>query len=1409
MARNDVTIRINARDNASATLKQVAQSSQRASKALDSLSGLKNFAIDTASITAGIAGFEALTTAIHNTIGAVGTFYTSMETNQVGMAGILSSMTTLKGNALDFNTAMGISGSIMKKLNDEALRTAATSEELVNTFRALLGPGLGAGMDVDQIIQLTTTGVNAVKSLGLDGTQLVQELRDLVQGGIQPASSTLATALGLKDKDIEAAKNSSQGLFNFLMERLEGFRQASEYTQNTFKGKFDQIKEGLTRGAAEGFEPIFEAVKVQMGEIGNYLLPVDETTKQIQINPQFINDLQYIANESLIIGGNIKEMFIPIASVGLPAITAFGNALVYVGENIQSIGLGLATWYVLRNISTYYTDITAAATGATTANTALGKAVLSVKTAYTEQALSARQTYTEEMLAAQQAATTVVAEEARKTAARQEANRAQMVAMAQQRTTYAAVQRATQAGYIELANTLQMLKVQYMELGVSAEQAGAMQVQAAKLAKAGQFELAQQVIATQQAHIKNAVAAEASSVAAVSGSAKATTAIKKMGTAVLALTGGWLGLAVAIGYATYQLWDWWEANSKVTTYDGSKMRKNPITGEYQIYDPNYVDYSNAGYSNQGQSRILSKGGFRKATLDETFAAQNNERIEQARKEKAERQKQLKELNESMGEYTDTIQGLTTKFTNLSDDSEEKIKSLKADYSMPDRQYYNIASNDVDTNLTALTEQKLNLLARDYFKQFGETLDVTSMRRYGDGSSWHDSGQAVDVVSSGLESSADRRAWIIEQGKKYGLVALDEYTNPSPNATGGHIHFSDHGDAISKITTLSKQDIANALLSRMGSYAPFVMNAAQDAGIDPALLASLVLEEDPSLNPSLPDQLTGTHIGLTQIHPSTAAEVGITGDLTDPQTNLIAGARYLAKMINRYGGSLELGLAAYNAGPGTVDAQGNTANPSYARNILGRLSGIGIQESAFSEYQVKFAKEKAEQLKAFQQLQAELNSKLTEETGTQYQVGMEKINEEIQKYQDQTRKMGNYGIDVSGLNEQIKQLQDLEKNKVIEKWRKSWQDLKDSIAETNSELTGNTLANYSIEYTKQLDKLDSERKEREKAVMQDQNDAVAKAAVDEWYNQQKELFLKEKNDKVREYLLKEYDLEVEHNKNLIELENNTVEQTNVLNREVLNKKLTYLQTELNRAKLTAQQRIDLENQIYETTRAIDEIDSQNLLTAWPVALKEMQRDTTNYVELIESAFDSIEDNITDNFTNMLNGAESFSDGFVDVFENMAKEVQSVVMKQIVQQSIMKPLFGWLGNMIGMGGYSSTDTLTYIPGTGFTFRASGGPVESGSPYIVGEKGKELFIPNTDGTIVPNFKLNDYTATNKVVTQSSTPNVTVNVINQSGQNVTAKQEVKSSSPDNYVINVVLQAITQNKGGMKDAISAVAGRS
>lgn len=43
-----------------------------------------------------------------------------------------------------------------------------------------------------------------------------------------------------------------------------------------------------------------------------------------------------------------------------------------------------------------------------------------------------------------------------------------------------------------------------------------------------------------------------------------------------------------------------------------------------------------------------------------------------------------------------------------------------------------------------------------------------------------------------------------------------------------------------------------------------------------------------------------------------------------------------------------------------------------------------------------------------------------------------------------------------------------------------------------------------------------------------------------------------------------------------------------------------------------------------------------------------------------------------------------------------------------------------------------------GGGATLRAHGGPVAAGSPYVVGEKGPELFVPSGDGTIIPNGQL-----------------------------------------------------------------------
>jgi soluble lytic murein transglycosylase-like protein len=70
-------------------------------------------------------------------------------------------------------------------------------------------------------------------------------------------------------------------------------------------------------------------------------------------------------------------------------------------------------------------------------------------------------------------------------------------------------------------------------------------------------------------------------------------------------------------------------------------------------------------------------------------------------------------------------------------------------------------------------------------------------------------------------------------------------------------------------------------------------------------------------------------------PATARELRLAGD--DPAANVLAGARYLRQMIDRFG-SLDLALSAYNAGPSAVEHAGGaptTATLRYVKNIEAR------------------------------------------------------------------------------------------------------------------------------------------------------------------------------------------------------------------------------------------------------------------------------------------------------------------------------------------------------------------------------------------------------------------------------------------------------------------------------------------
>ena len=164
--------------------------------------------------------------------------------------------------------------------------------------------------------------------------------------------------------------------------------------------------------------------------------------------------------------------------------------------------------------------------------------------------------------------------------------------------------------------------------------------------------------------------------------------------------------------------------------------------------------------------------------------------------------------------------------------------------------------------------------------------------------------------------------------------------------------------------------------------------------------------------------------------------------------------------------------------------------------------------------------------------------------------------------------------------------------------------------------------------------------------------------------------------------------------------------------------------------------ELSDAFVKAARAKEEaaIASQRTFTyGWDKAFAQYAEDAYNYCKLASDMFSS--------FTGNMNSAidkfvETGKFSFADFTQSVLKDLIKIQMRMLAMQAITGA-----GNMFSglFGSAGGVDSITTAQWTSGAF-ADGGDPPVGVPSLVGERGPELFVPRTAGTIIPNNQLSN---------------------------------------------------------------------
>nr|DAU16210.1 MAG TPA: tail tape measure [Caudoviricetes sp.] len=391
------------------------------------------------------------------------------------------------------------------------------------------------------------------------------------------------------------------------------------------------------------------------------------------------------------------------------------------------------------------------------------------------------------------------------------------------------------------------------------------------------------------------------------------------------------------------------------------------------------------------------------------------------------------------------------------------------------------------------------------------------------------------------------------------------------------------------------------------------------------------------------------------------------------------------------------------------------------------------------------------------------------------------------------------------NEEVyqKKLEEADRNQKI-RVRK----MNEEISKLDLERTGDRLQLLKAEAEAQKAQIDDNVREYTKAVG-DKTLAEKKA------NAEKLKITADTEQKIRELAYTQLNEDSERQSNLVRLGRISQSDADQVLSEQLHAYIEFAQRELNEAQLSATQRLQIEKNLVDAQQKLWEMAGRNLRTSLQEGARQYSLDVVNYGDLAKSTFDSTMSSINSSFTshleNIATGAESFGKGLKNIFKDITNSIIKMLVNLSFQQYVQPKLQSLFGGVVsgigaigaGRGGVSSFASggsfSSAFTGNSFGKFASGGIAPAGMT-LVGENGPELLQFNSS------HRIYNASQTRKMIGGEGASKVTVNIINQSGQQLDSQQQETKFDGEQMIVDVVVSSLMTNKGGMRDAIKAAA---